>query len=74
MLSIDVKVNGHLIGHAYVVNTGVPVEEKCLYKIEYHVIGIDPRGINFEVFHNPDDGAGVLCELVYRELNKVNKK
>jgi len=74
MLSIEVKVNGNLISHAHVVNTGISVGGKSLYKVEYHLIGRGGQIVEFEVVHGRDEGVGVLCGLVYEELNKRLKK
>ena len=70
MLSLEVKINSELIGHAYVENQQIICEEGSLYKVHYYMPGREPNMIKFDLVHNPDDGVEKLIFLIYQEINK----
>lgn len=67
MLTNEVRVNGRLIGHLYVLNLQVTSEGKTYYKVEYYQVG-SGKTIQTEVMHNQDDGAEKLIQLCMEKI------
>jgi hypothetical protein len=77
MLSIETRVNGCLIGFAYVHNEmslDGKDEGECKYSVEYHRVNREPSVIRFNIKHKREEGAEKLSLLIYRELDKRLKK
>jgi hypothetical protein len=77
MLSIETRVNGQLIGYAYVLNKGqadIDNDKNCFYYVEYHKIGLKSQIMNFRVVHNREEDAEELSLLIYIEVCKRLKK
>lgn len=68
--SIELKINGTIIGHIYYHNEGYITEGECQYLYEYHSW---PNGVTITdgvVIHTRVQGVEVLAELILREINK----
>jgi hypothetical protein len=77
MLSIETRINGTLIGVAYVHNELYlegKEEGECVYLVEYHRLNKEPPVIRFNVKHKREEGAEKLSLLIYKELDKRLKK
>jgi hypothetical protein len=77
MLSIETRINGTLIGVAYVHNESLineTGEGECVYSVEYHRINKEPPVIKFKIKHRREEGAEKLSLLIYTELDKRLKK
>ena len=69
MLSIEVRVNRDLIGHAYIKNTQTERRNKIVYEVTYYKPSKEEI-MKFEVLHKPDEGVEKLIFLVYGEVVK----
>ena len=69
MLTTEIRVNGALLGHLYLVNLRVVRGSKTLYSVEYYKLGTGT--FKETVLHNPDDGAEVL---VVKAMNAIMKE
>ena len=77
MLSIETRINGTLIGVAYVHNEIYLIDKEegeCIYSVEYHRFNKEPSVIKFNVKHKREEGAEKLSLLIYRELDKRLKR
>jgi len=74
MLSIETRVNGNLIGFAYVHNEMIIEEGKTVYSVEYYRVNRFPDVLRFRVLHNPKEGAEKLSLLIYKGIDKRLKK
>lgn len=72
MLTSEVRVNGALLGHLYMVNLMVRHGSKMLYSVEYYKTGTGT--FKTEVLHDPDDGAEALLLNAMRAIMKEMKK
>jgi hypothetical protein len=77
MLSIETRINGNLIGVAYVHNESL-IDDigtgECVYFVGYHRMNKEPPVIRFNVKHKREEGAEKLSLLIYRELDKRLKR
>lgn len=70
MLTVEVKVNGGLIGFLYIVNRGtLDGRGTVLYSVEYYEPGTG-KVRSCEVTHFPHEGALVLLEKAISEVMK----
>ena len=71
MLTTDIRVNGALIGHLYIVNRGrsEAFENATYYTYEYYEPD-EGRLRKGEVVHNPDDGALGLISKVIKDVRR----
>jgi hypothetical protein len=77
MLSVETRVNGSLVGTAFVYNElslDDNIEGECLYSVEYHRINKEPPVIKFKVKHRREEGIEKLSFLIYRRLDQRLKK
>ncbi len=73
MLSIEVRVNRDLIGHAYIVNRGNLRDEGTVYPITYYAPNGNKKLLEFDIVHKPEQGVEKLVLLVYEEVAKRTK-
>jgi len=67
MLTADIRINGALIGHLYILNVGLREDDKTGYKIEYYEPGNEiKRGF---VLHDRQEGASVLVQKALEVVN-----
>ncbi len=75
MISLETRINGLLIGYAYIHNELVQDDKKnYLYNVEYHRFDRKPNLIKFSVMHKREEGAEKLLFLVYKEIDKRLKR
>lgn len=77
MLSLETRVNGELIGYAYVnkkQQADIHNSKNYIYYVEYHKIGLRSKVIHFRIVHNVEEGAEKLVLKVYQEIDKILKK
>ncbi len=75
MLSLETRVNGVLIGCAYIHNESVQDDKgNCLYNVEYHRFDRKPSVIRFNLTHKREEGAEKLILKIYEEITKRLKK
>lgn len=70
MLTVELRINGRLIGHAYVVNRAPEVYpgDECPYSWELYTVN---RGtLNGTVDHRREDGAWELLRKVCAAANE----
>ncbi|MBI2044658.1 hypothetical protein HYT23_01230 [Candidatus Pacearchaeota archaeon] len=70
MLSIEVRVNRDLIGHAYIANKKVSMANGAAYSVTYYTPNNKNKILEFEVVHKPEEGVEKLILLVYQEVVK----
>ena len=69
MMTVEIKINGCLIGHIYAVNEGY-VNGKYRYRFDYYDVGKAELKKGNRVLHKRDDGALVLTKKIIGELTK----
>jgi hypothetical protein len=74
MLILENRINGFLIGCAYVSNELQVDKENFSYHIEYHRFNQKPNILYFDLIHNRKEGAEKLALLVYEEVSKKLKR
>ena len=67
MLTTEIKINGVLIGHLYVVNRVDINEEGTLYECFYTRMDGSEQ-CKFAIRHHYDDGAEVLVSKVMKRI------
>ena len=74
MFSVEVKINGVLIGHLYGHNNGHmesdALSDKCLYSYEYYEPGTGKEVKRGNITHKRDDGAAKLVSEIFKKLEK----
>jgi len=70
MMSVEIKVNGALIGHLYLHNEATIDADLCRYVVEYAIIG-EGKVMTGHLLHRRDDGAEVLVKKAFQWI--VNK-
>lgn len=75
MISLETKVNGLLIGCAYIVNKGQVDngDGPCVYSVEYYRMGKEPAILNFKVVHHSEDGFEKLSLIIYKKIDNILK-
>ncbi len=73
-MDLECKINGCLIGVARIFNEGLRVDEKTMYRVEYHRFDKEPGLLKFKVLHYEDEGAEKLSLKIYGRVNKEIKK
>ena len=75
MFTIEIKINGAMVGHVYGRNVGqvFPTTKECLYTIEYYKpdLGPEQRILKMEVSHNPDDGIEALLQAIINRVKEL---
>jgi hypothetical protein len=72
MFTIELRINGALIGHIYGRNVGVFSKDKCRYKYEYYEP--ENRGIiKGEIVHNRNKGIRALVCDIFKKVEKESK-
>ena len=71
-MSLEIRINGEMIGYAYVKNEGIVEEDKCLYSIEYFRPEKDLT--KFNVIHKRSDGAEKLLDSIFKKIISEDKK
>jgi len=71
MFTVEIKVNGALIGHIYGQNLGVELDGKTKYKYEYYEPGAN-KIVNGSVYCVREDGIRPLITTILNEID--NKK
>ncbi len=75
MISLETRINGNLIGHAYVENEMcLDTEGNYLYNVRYMRPKGEPPVIEFNVQHKREDGVEILIFLIYEEIGKRLKQ
>lgn len=74
MLILENRINGFLIGCAYVSNELQVDEENFSYRVEYHRFNQKPNILYFDLIHKREEGAEKLALLVYEEVSKKLKR
>jgi hypothetical protein len=76
MLSVETRINGCLVGCAYVHNEFSinDKETEGVYYVEYHRFDREPKVTEFRIKHKREEGAEKLLLLIYKELDKRLKK
>lgn len=69
MMTVEVKVNGSVIGVAYIQNVEDLHEGKCRYLAEYYELGNGCKKTT-KIIHNRSDGAAKLILKVFQWINK----
>ena len=73
MMSIEIRINGTLLGAANVVNIGQPGPRKeATYHVTYSRIDGEMHR-DFEITHDRDDGAEALAERVMFWIRRDGK-
>lgn len=71
MLTSEIRVNGALIGHIYIVNRGEINFDKTRVRYTYEYYEPDEGRLQKgEVVHNPDDGALMLIDKVIKDVTR----
>jgi hypothetical protein len=68
MFSLENRINGVLVGYAYVKNESPIDEDVYCYHVEYHRIGKKPNIISFDIAHVKEEGAEKLVFLIYQRI------
>lgn len=75
MMTIEVRINGCLIGHAYIVNQGMSKTGQCCYSYEYYHVGKatevkSAKGAlkSGKIEHKREQGAEALAMKVLGEV------
>ena len=71
MMALETRINGMLIGMAYIRNTGSLSGEKTVYDVRYLRPEGEPSVIEFQVVHVREKGAESLALAVYQGINKI---
>lgn len=72
MLTLENRIDGILIGCAYVYNIGsLDKKGRYSYAVEYHRFDKEPPVLKFEIKHKKDDGVEKLSLLVYEGMNGI---
>ena len=72
MLTSEIRVNGALLGHLYILNLQMQEGKKTLYSVEYYQVG---KGVKkTRVLHDPEDGAEKLVEMALGLVMKKRRK
>ena len=69
MFTVELKVNGALIGHVHGINKGfhLEVDGEALYEYEYY--DVEARSLTKgNIFHNRDDGIKCLIKSILDDL------
>ena len=69
MFSVEIKINGNLIGHIYGVNKGLTVKGLTKYSYEYY----DPefhKIIKGNVKHHREAGIRPLITTIFKDMEK----
>ena len=71
MFTVELKVNGALVGHIYGVNKGLYLEGKgeTIYDYEYYDVGKRDL-IKGEVLHKREGGIKCLIKLILEDVEK----
>lgn len=80
MLTVEIKVNGALIGHVYAVNEGkkisgrtlFPITGECAYRWEHY--RPDAGVCTGRLKHRREDGAEALVSKILAAVRKATKK
>ena len=74
MFSVEVKINGVLIGHLYGHNNGYMESDvlsgECLYSYEYYEPGKGKEVKRGNITHKRDDGMVKLLSKIFKKLEK----
>ena len=73
MFTIEIKINGSLIGHIYGINKGDGPNKTTRYNYEYYEPEIR-RLITGSVLHKRENGIRVLIELILESVENSLKK
>lgn len=73
MLSIEMRVNGALIGYIDIRNQS-KMDGIYFYSVKYRKIGEKPRLLSFSVAHKREEGAEKLALLTYQKISELLKK
>jgi hypothetical protein len=74
MLTLEIKINGIMIGFAKLLNTGAEVKKETLYSLEAYIPDDgykEEKFIKTSVGHKRDDGAIIL---VQKAINQIVEK
>ena len=74
MFSVEVKINGILIGHLYGHNKGYmesdDLSDECLYSYEWFEPGTGKEVKRGNITHKRDDGMVKLLSKIFKKLEK----
>ena len=73
MFSLEIRINGLLVGCANGTNEFSADGKTFSYNIEYHRFNKDPKVLSFNVSHVREEGVEKLAFLVYKEVVKRTK-
>ena len=80
MLTAEIKINGKLIGHLYIVNKGFvtfelgKINDECDYEYECYMVEEEEPVIKGHVKHSRKSGALELIKKVIRNVQKNKKR
>lgn len=67
MLTVEIKVNGQMIGHCYCQNVTPELADDCEYNVVYYRVG-NVKVKKFKIVHKESDGAEILIRKVFEKL------
>lgn len=73
-MDLECRINGCLIGFARIVNEGLRIDERTMYRVEYHRFDKEPSLFKFKIFHCQKDGAEELSLKIYGRVSKKIKE
>jgi hypothetical protein len=68
MFTVELKINGALVGHVYGVNKGVAANGKTSYVYDYYDVG-NRKITKGTVKHKRDDGLNKLIALILEDVD-----
>jgi len=70
MFTMEIRVNGTMIGHVYGRNLSTDSSGKSKYKIDYYKPEL-PKLLTTTLYHKRDDGIEKLVETIMQEVQEL---